>query len=98
PGQIDAIGFSAGGHLAASLATGSAEPVYAPADATDRLDAPPRAVGLIYPVIKHPPRLRHAESTRLLLGTHPDAALVARGTPAAHWLDLFAAWLETHAG
>lgn len=49
--KVAAVGFSAGGHLAASLATGFAEPVYAARDDIDRLDARPAAVGLIYPVI-----------------------------------------------
>src|SRR6185312_7601414 len=51
PARLSVIGFSAGGHLAASLVTGFAEAVYAPTDAADRLDARPAAAGLIYPVI-----------------------------------------------
>ncbi|WP_414902120.1 alpha/beta hydrolase [Sphingomonas flavalba] len=82
PAAVDAVGFSAGGHLAASLATGFAEPVYPPTDAVDALDARPRGVGLIYPVISHAAGIGHAESSRMLLGDRPDAARVARRSPA----------------
>jgi acetyl esterase/lipase len=51
PEQVAALGFSAGGHLAATLATEYDEPVYAPVDDTDRLSARPQAVGSIYPVV-----------------------------------------------
>lgn len=84
PAQISAIGFSAGGHLAATLATDFAQPVYAPRDAVDRGDARPRAVGLIYPVISMSPPDTHADSRARLLGDRPSAALVARRSPAAH--------------
>lgn len=84
PEQIFAIGFSAGGHLAASLATDFAQPVYAPRDAVDRLDARPRAVGLIYPVISMSPPDTHGDSRARLLGEAPSAAAVARRSPAAH--------------
>ena len=82
PEQIYAVGFSAGGHLAASLATGFAEPLYEPRDAADSLSARPRAVGLIYPVISHTAGVGHADSTLRLLGESPSAASVARRSPA----------------
>lgn len=81
---VAAVGFSAGGHLGASLATGFAEPLHAPRDATDRLDARPMAMGLVYPVISMTAPVTHAESAMRLLGEHPDAALVARRSPAEH--------------
>ena len=84
PAHISAIGFSAGGHLAATLATDFAQQVYAPRDAVDRLDARPRAVGLIYPVISMSPPDTHPDSRARLLGGNPSAALVARRSPAAH--------------
>lgn len=84
PAHVSAVGFSAGGHLAATLATDFAQPVYAPRDAIDRLDARPFAMGLIYPVISMSWPVTHAESRQRLLGTDPDAALVARRSPAAH--------------
>jgi acetyl esterase/lipase len=84
PGSLYAVGFSAGGHLAATLATGFAEPVYRPVDAADELSARPRGVGLIYPVISHAAGVGHAESSRLLLGEHPSTQLVAKRSPALH--------------
>ena len=84
PYKLYAIGFSAGGHLAATLATGFAEPVYAAVDAADGLSASPNGVGLIYPVISHAPGVGHAESSRFLLGENPSAQLVAKRSPALH--------------
>lgn len=83
-GKLYAVGFSAGGHLGATLATGFAEPVYAPVDAADALSARPDGVGLIYPVISHAPGVGHAESSRLLLGENPSPQLVAKRSPALH--------------
>lgn len=82
--SLYAVGFSAGGHLAATLATGFAEPVYPAVDAADRMSARPRGVGLIYPVISHAPGVGHAESSRLLLGETPSTQLVAKRSPALH--------------
>ena len=84
PAKLYAVGFSAGGHLGATLATGFAEPVYAPVDAADTFSARPDGVGLIYPVISHVPGIGHAESSRLLLGENPSARLVAKRSPAQH--------------
>lgn len=81
---VSAIGFSAGGHLAATLATDFGQSVYAPRDAIDRLDARPRTVGLIYPVISMSPPVTHADSRARLLGDNPTAEEVARRSPAAH--------------
>lgn len=50
PAKLGVIGFSAGGHLAASLATRFAAHVYAPVDAADTEDAKPVVAGLMYPV------------------------------------------------
>jgi acetyl esterase/lipase len=82
PDKLYAVGFSAGGHLGATLATGFAEPVYASVDEADAFSARPDGVGLIYPVISHVPGIGHAESTRLLLGEAPSTQLVARRSPA----------------
>lgn len=87
PDSLYAIGFSAGGHLAATLATGFAEPVYRAVDAADQLSARPRGVGLIYPVISHAAGVGHEESSRLLLGENPSTQLVARRSPALHVSD-----------
>ncbi len=84
PHRVAVLGFSAGGHLAATLETDFAQPVYAPRDATDRIDARPDAAALIYPVIAASPPFTHALSAERLLGPKPDAALVARRSPADH--------------
>lgn len=81
---VSLLGFSAGGHLAATLATDFAQPVYAPLDEIDQLDARPAVAGLIYPVISMVPPVTHAESRERLLGPAPSAAEIARRSPAEH--------------
>jgi acetyl esterase/lipase len=81
---VAAVGFSAGGHLGATLATGFDEAVYRPRDTTDALDARPAAMGLIYPVISVTAPVTHAESAMRLLGDNPAAGLIARRSPAQH--------------
>lgn len=76
-GRVASVGFSAGGHVNAMLATRHADPVYAPLDAADRMPARPDAVGLIYPLISMRPPIAHGESRRNLLGASPTEAQVA---------------------
>jgi acetyl esterase/lipase len=84
PAQIYTVGFSAGGHLAATLATGFGEQVYAARDPVDRLSARPRAAGLIYPVISQTEGIGHAESTLRLLGPNPPMPSIIRRSPDLH--------------
>ena len=84
PDQLYVVGFSAGGHLAASLETGFAEKVYDPQDAADSLSARPRSVGLIYPVISQTEGIGHAESTLRLLGPSPSMLSIVRRSPDLH--------------
>jgi len=84
PEQIYTVGFSAGGHLAASLETGFDEKVYDPRDAADTLSARPRAAGLIYPVISQTEGIGHAESTLRLLGPNPSMLSIVRRSPDLH--------------
>lgn len=84
PAQVFTVGFSAGGHLAATLSTGFAEPVYAQRDSIDRLSAKPRASGLIYPVISQVEGIGHAESTLRLLGPDPEMSSIVRRSPDLH--------------
>lgn len=84
PARVCVLGFSAGGHLAASLATGFAEAVYAPTDDADRLDARPAAAALIYPVITMSRPYTHEGSRQHLLGSTPSDQLVAARSPEAH--------------
>jgi acetyl esterase/lipase len=68
PGRVCAMGFSAGGHVAASLATRHGAKVYPAVDDADRLDARPDLSALMYPVIDMAPPYAHAGSRTALLG------------------------------
>jgi acetyl esterase/lipase len=78
PDRVAVLGFSAGGHLAATLATGFDEHVYDGVDSVDSLSARPQAAGLVYPVVTMDERWTHALSRSLLLGASPSAAAVRR--------------------
>lgn len=80
PARIAALGFSAGGHLAGSLATRFAEPTYAPLDRLDALSARPDLVGLIYPVVSLEAPFTHGGSRDNLLGRDAPAALRHAGS------------------
>ena len=84
PARLAVVGFSAGGHLAASLATGFSEAVYAPLDEADQLDARPAAAGLIYPVITMTHPYTHEGSRQHLLGNAPSEPLIAARSPEQH--------------
>jgi len=84
PEQIYTVGFSAGGHLAASLETGFGEQLYQARDATDGLSAKPRAGALVYPVISQTEGIGHAESTLRLLGENPAMLSIVRRSPDLH--------------
>ncbi|MDG1572689.1 alpha/beta hydrolase [Robiginitalea sp. M366] len=75
PARIGVMGFSAGGHLAASLSTQYASEVYPPVDARDSLSARPDFSALIYPVISFTTDAVHAGSRAGLLGPEPDPDL-----------------------
>ena len=74
PGRVAVTGFSAGGHVAARLATRAASKVYDPVDAADALSARPDVAGLFYPVITMLDDGVHASSRRELLGAHAAEA------------------------
>jgi acetyl esterase/lipase len=77
PTRTGILGFSAGGHVAASLATRHAEKVYEPIDAADQLDARPAFAGLMYPVITMSDA-SHTGSRSTLLGANPSPEAVAK--------------------
>ncbi|MFM5929693.1 MAG: alpha/beta hydrolase, partial [Novosphingobium sp.] len=72
PERVAAMGFSAGGHVCASLSTRFAVPAYLPVDAADKLSARPACAAPIYPVISMDPAIAHAGSRALLLGPKPS--------------------------
>jgi acetyl esterase/lipase len=76
--RVAVLGFSAGGHLAATLATAFDEHVYDRVDSADSLSARPQVAGLVYPVVTMDERWTHALSRSLLLGATPSAAAVRR--------------------
>jgi acetyl esterase/lipase len=76
PARLAAIGFSAGGHVSASLAIRHAQKVYAPVDGADTLDAKPIVTGHMYPVITMGEGA-HPGSRDKLLGDAPSADAVA---------------------
>ncbi len=84
--KLGTIGFSAGGHLAASLATRHAANVYAAVDAADTQSAKPVVAGLMYPVVTMGEGA-HPGSRDMMLGPSPareavDAYSVERHVPA----------------
>lgn len=74
PAKVAAMGFSAGGHLCADLATRFAVKTYAPVDDADNLSARPAFAAPIYPVISMRAPNAHAGSREKLLGSSPTAA------------------------
>lgn len=71
PDQIGIMGFSAGGHLAAILATRFDEA--ADSEQTDSISLRPDFAILIYPVISFDDTLAHKGSRSNLIGENPDA-------------------------
>lgn len=81
PARVAAIGFSAGGHLCADLATRFAAATYAPVDAADKMPARPIVAAPIYPVISMTRPVAHAGSRAQLIGENASAALEAAHSP-----------------
>jgi len=77
PNRVGVLGFSAGGHVAASLATRFADVVYRTIDELDLRDAKPAFAGLMYPVITMSAEGAHMGSRTSLLGKNPSDALAA---------------------
>jgi acetyl esterase/lipase len=76
PARVGVIGFSAGGHMAATVGTRwtAGDPTHA--DPVERASARPDAMVLVYPVITMQDPHVHAGSRRHLLGERPDPSLV----------------------
>ncbi|KTF68499.1 alpha/beta hydrolase [Sphingomonas sp. HT-1] len=78
--RVLTLGFSAGGHLAGSLATRHAERVYAPVDAADQQSARPDLAGLIYPVVSLSASFTHGGSRDNLFGTAADPKALSQAS------------------
>jgi acetyl esterase/lipase len=83
PARLAAIGFSAGGHVSASLATAWDAKVYANVDSADALSAKPLVAGMMYPVITMGPGA-HPGSVEKLLGPNPTQAAIAAASCDKH--------------
>lgn len=81
PHRIGVMGFSAGGHVAASLETRYDEPVYTPLDAIDKHSARPDFVVLGYPVISMDNAIAHPGSRKALIGDTPNAGQIKQYSP-----------------
>jgi acetyl esterase/lipase len=75
PDRIGMMGFSAGGHLASTVATRFDGGDPAAADPIDRVGSRPDFVMLAYPVISMTAEYAHRGSATALLGEHPDRKL-----------------------
>ncbi|WP_431126128.1 alpha/beta hydrolase [Flagellimonas flava] len=73
--KIGIMGFSAGGHLASTLAT-HYHSNQKPSDTIDRQSAKPDFVILVYPVISMDAQIGHAGSRENLLGKNPNHELI----------------------
>jgi acetyl esterase/lipase len=76
PGRIGVIGFSAGGHLASTIATQFDAGNQGATDPIERLSSRPDVAVLAYPVISMEENVTHAGSRSNLLGPAPPADLV----------------------
>jgi acetyl esterase/lipase len=77
PDRIGVLGFSAGGHLAASAATLFNAPEGRTGAALDAISARPDFVMLVYPVITMEPPYAHQASRIALLGLAPASDLLS---------------------
>lgn len=73
PARVGVMGFSAGGHLAATLATRHAERTYEAVDTADAQPTKPAFAALIYPMITLEAPFGYAPAVPLLLGAAPSA-------------------------
>lgn len=81
PHRIGVMGFSAGGHVAASLETRYDEPVYTPIDTIDKHSARPDFVVLGYTVISMDKAIAHPGSRKALIGDTPNAEQIKHYSP-----------------
>ncbi len=72
--RIGAIGFSAGGHLASTLATHFSKPQI---ENPDNINLRPDFLVLVYPVISMDAKVTHLDSRKALLGEKPSSERVS---------------------
>lgn len=84
PGKLAVLGFSAGGHLAATLTTLANERTYELVDPAERFSPRPEALGLAYSVTTLTVVPPNSASRTNLLGPDPTEALVNRLSPDRH--------------
>jgi acetyl esterase/lipase len=87
PARVSIMGFSAGGHLAASLTTRFDAKVYDRVDAADDLSARPDLSALIYPVVSLVDGPVHGGSRKQLLGVSPTPEQIALYSPEQNVTD-----------
>ena len=84
PDRLGIMGFSAGGHLASTVATHFDPPDPSAADPIDRFSDRPDFVVLVYPVITMKDNIAHSGSRQNLLGANPDPAMVEHYSSELH--------------
>jgi acetyl esterase/lipase len=87
PGKVGVMGFSAGGHLAATLATHFDAGDPSAADPVEKLSSRPDFMILMYPVITFTESVTHSGSRRALLGANPPPDLVTLYSNELHVKD-----------
>ncbi|HEV7501996.1 MAG TPA: alpha/beta hydrolase [Vicinamibacteria bacterium] len=81
PGRLGIVGFSAGGHLAATTGTHFDDGQPGAADPIDRMGSRPDFLILAYPVVTMSAAFAHRGSVDNLLGPSPDPSLAADLSP-----------------
>ena len=81
PNKIGVIGFSAGGHLASTLATHYKDATYKTKDTTS---AKPNFTVLVYPVISMQDDITHVGSRNRLLGHKPSKEMIEKFSNQLH--------------
>jgi acetyl esterase/lipase len=81
PSRLGVVGFSAGGFVAASLATRCNDQVYPKQDAVDQLSARPDFAGLVYPVQSLDPKVAWQGAAPSLFGRQASAAEIRAFSP-----------------
>jgi len=79
--KIGIMGFSAGGHLAATLSTHYKDEVY---PVSDTISAKPNFSVLVYSVISMEDNIAHKGSRNRLLGTNPSKSLIEKFSNEKH--------------